>query len=582
VTLTKRRRRHTLPQLQTIPDPEVLSNIVQLRNAWSSAVNSRLARTENAKFLEHFRYLLVASQLLNEYLDQGSLQPSDATPVPCLDGSANQASLLSTESTLYGAAVAATGAFALVWLISWARAGRGDYESRGRALSVLSILVLITSIGYAYVRRQSLKYLRQQAVSSASGLVTNWQALEVSSTSALQFIQEVELVSKGYKISVPMPPVSRLEENGASRRCGRLRKILHKTYAAWIPASIAAITTLQTLIDEDNLDKYFEVYDIDPQDAKEATGADALSVLEDDPESLKSLRVLSYRAGILRRITLCALMSVEADGGKPDFARWRAATNVMATLGSTTATCAEKLRSVLTDMETLQIPTTPANKTHGHTPTREKMRSQVRKISALSSGIRGLQAKMQILREETSRSIEVTDDLSDLGPNLMAQYDSIGADLKDLMQAWETGKASLQTNIRQQEKRLSLASSTASGLRSPVSSLGGLTAVDEDGSPADALRALNGHSASKRSSTATSPSEDGEAVFEAVAMPRARSTLTREERIVKMQEERERRTSLMAKRESNTTMLRELESVINLRPKTKTGSNGTTPRIVSM
>jgi hypothetical protein len=155
--------------------------------------------------------------------------------------------------------------------------------------------------------------------------------------------------------------------------------------------------------------------------------------------------------------------------------------------------------------------------------------------------------------------------------------------VKDLMQAWEAGKASLQSNITRQEKRLS-AVSNVSGLRSPVSSLGGLTAVDEDGdgSPANALRLLSGDGdgmASKRSSIATTPSEEGEAVFEAIAMPKKRSSLTREERITQMHQERERRTSLMARREANTSMMKELENVITLRP--KKGINGAT-RITSI
>lgn len=202
----------------------------------------------------------------------------------------------------------------------------------------------------------------------------------------------------------------------------------------------------------------------------------------------------------------------------------------------------------------------------GLKPPNERLRAQIRKISTLSQGIRGLQAKMALLREESNKSIEESEDLTDLGPSLMAQYESIGADLKALMQAWETGKASLANNIDRQERRISLASN---GLRSPVSSLGGLTAVEE-GTPADALRALTGEPKSNRSSLATTPSEEIEEVFEAIALPRQRSlrsSLTREERIAKMHEERQRQASLREKRESNTNMLRELESVINLRPR---------------
>lgn len=191
----------------------------------------------------------------------------------------------------------------------------------------------------------------------------------------------------------------------------------------------------------------------------------------------------------------------------------------------------------------------------------ERLRGQVRKIGALSTGIRSLQAKMALLREESNKTIEESDDLTDLGPNLRAQYESIGEDLRHLTQAWETGKSALASNLDRHERRISLASS---GLRSPVSSLGGLTAVDEGGGPADALKALSGEMTplSDRSSMG-SPSD--EEVFEAIAMPKQRSSLTREERIAKVQEDRVRQAELREKRMSSTNMIRELQSVINLR-----------------
>ena len=558
----RKRRRTLVPDIQTQPGPQ--SAVTRAHNAWSTAVNSRLGRTDNEKFMEHFRYVIVASQLLNEYLDYGTLQSSPVTR-STFDSPADAAGRSNTSTSVYGAAATIAIALALVLMIHWARSRAGGSMSRGRIGLALTVFAVLAVFGYAYIRRQWLKFVRHNAVTAASMLTANWQAFEVSSSSAMSFIQEVELVSKGYRISSPLPPVSRMDEKGAARRCGRLRKSLHKSYASIIPTCMEASAVLRSLIDEDDLEKYCEVYDLSAEEAKDAGGEEAMGVFEDDPESLKSLRVLSYRAGVLRRVTLCALMALEADGGKPDFRRWRVATEVIQALNSAIASSATKLNTVLSEMETLTVPQTPIKTTHA--PSREKMRSQVRKISMLSSGIRGLQAKMQVLREETNRSIEQSDEVADLGPSLMTQYESIGSDLRELMQAWETGKASLQTNISKQERRISLASS---GLRSPVSSLGGLTAVDEGGSPADALKLLNGDSVSNRSSLATTPSDE-EQVFEAIAMPKVRSSLTREERIAKMHEERERQITMRSKRESNTSMLRELESVINLRPKREPG-----------
>ncbi|EMC94941.1 hypothetical protein BAUCODRAFT_73056 [Baudoinia panamericana UAMH 10762] len=550
----------------------------RLHNAWSVAINSRLGSADNARFLEHFRYTIVASQLLNEYLDHGALHPGLGSNPLQLDGAEDQLRVTSLTTSLYGAALTAVLAFALVCVLSWATSERSGSVSKGRIALALITFALAALLGYAYVRRQWLKSIRLQAVTAVSELTASWQGFEASTSSALSLIQEVELVSKGYKLGTPLPPASRIEENGTSRRCGRLRKALHNAYTTAIPTCVKACTTLRRLSDEDDFEKFLEVYDVNPQDAKQASGDDPLLPLEDDAESLKSLRVMSYRAGILRRIVLCALMALEADGGKPDFARWRVATETMRALSANLGGPAEKLRLIMTEMESLTIPATPLTppKSGGHGQARQRMRGQVRKISMLSSGIRALQAKMHILREETNRSIEQQEDLTDLGPSLMAQYESIGTDLKELMQAWEAGKASLQTNLTKQEHRISMASSSAaSGIRSPVSSfggsLGGLTAVEEGSTPAEALKALNGETFCDRSSMATTPSDE-EQVFEAVAMPRQRSTLSREERIAKMQEERERQATVRAKRDSNTNMLRELESVINLRPRAKTGS----------
>lgn len=538
------------------------SSISRIHDTWSKAVNSRLGRADNERFLEHFRYIIVASQLLNEYLDQGSLLPGPAAR-PGEDGSSESLEVLFVKTDIYGAVATAAIAFTLVYVVHWARSSRSGIFNKGRIALAVSIFALIAFVSYAYVRRQWLKYLRRHAITAVSSLTANWQAFEISTTSAVSFIQEVELVSKGYRLSTPLTPVSRIEEQGGPRRCARLRKSLHKAYASLIPACVESCDSLRALIDEDDLEKYLEVYDINSLDAKESCRADGIEEEGNDPESLKSLRVLGYRAGILRRVTLCSLMALEADGGTPDFYRWRVATDVMEAVGKVIGGSAEKMRQILNETDSIVIPQSPVRS--GPSPAREKMRSQVRKISMLSSGIRGLQAKMQILREETNRSIEQSDDLTDIGPSLMAQYESIGADLKDLMQAWEAGKTSLQSNITKQEHRISLASS-ASGLRSPLSSISGLTAVEEGGTPADALKALNGDIRSNRSSMATTPSDE-EQVFEAIAMPRLRSTLTREERIAKMQEDRERQATCRAKRESDTRMLRELQSVINLRPK---------------
>lgn len=206
---------------------------------------------------------------------------------------------------------------------------------------------------------------------------------------------------------------------------------------------------------------------------------------------------------------------------------------------------------------------TPATPKQPLTPNRERWRSQMHKLGSLSTGIRGLQAKLQLLREESDRALDSSSDITELGPTLMSQYDSIGVDLKDVMQAWEEGKAALAQGIDRNEKRLS----SVSTLISPASSLSGLITLEEtpgqEGTVQDALKILSGEGPS--SDTAG----DVEEVFEAKALPRQRprSVLTREERIAQMREERVRREEVRNRSEANQGMLKELQTVINLRPK---------------
>lgn len=241
------------------------------------------------------------------------------------------------------------------------------------------------------------------------------------------------------------------------------------------------------------------------------------------------------------------------------------------------------------------------------TARQERLQTRIRKLSLLSQGVRGLQAKLKILRDDSDKAVGVTeDDFDEVDTGLASQYDSIGEDLRQLLHSWEAGKASLVLGMGRQERRLSLShgrsvssSVRSSGVWSPVSSISGQTAV-EDGSPTAALRALNGEAVkamtkalgsnkvSKRSSlaisarpTSTTSSNDvsgngsgasagssaasDEEIFEAIAMPRKRMSMTREERMTKVIEDQARQKMLRERRETTSNMMRELESVICLR-----------------
>ncbi|RFU32047.1 hypothetical protein B7463_g4336, partial [Scytalidium lignicola] len=521
---------------QSLPPPLRLNipqnhTIAAIHNTCSRAVNSRLGRADNARFLEQFRYIIVASQLLSGTSYLGS---SRDAPLPSPE--APQAGAF----TLAGAAATATLAFAIAWLIHWTRGG----VAKGRMLVLLGILGVLALVSYAYIRRQWLQYLRQRTLAETSEFVAKSQEFDVVATAALNLIQEVELVSRGYRLSTPLPPISRLEDRHQTRRCARLRKALRLCFADVIPRYCQACTALKPLTESLDLEKYYDIYDISDVDSEDALLGYSETEFE-DIESLRTLKILAARFHTIRKIFLCCLLALDAHGGKPDFFRWGIALDEIHALSVVTTEAEERMRGILTEEESFPIPPTPKIPL---TPRRERWRIQLRKLNSLSSGIRGLQAKLHVLKEESDRTLDhETEEFSEFGADLMSQYESIGVDLKALMQEWEDGKAALASNIDKNERRIS----SMSSMLSPAISLSGLTSVEE-GTPLDALKALNGEPRS-RSSMEFSSSE-AEEVFEAIALPRQRSSLTREQRIAKMKVDRAKRETFRDRQEANTRM----------------------------
>lgn len=157
-------------------------------------VNSRLGRADNARFLERFRYIIVASQLLNAHslLGQGNFPSREITlPAPDLP----QHGTL----TLSGTAATAATAFALAWMVHWVRGGKQG-TGLGRIAILLSVVGVLAAISNAYVRRQWLQYLRQQTLSELSHFVSVSQEFDTAASAALTLVQEVELVSRGYRM----------------------------------------------------------------------------------------------------------------------------------------------------------------------------------------------------------------------------------------------------------------------------------------------------------------------------------------------------------------------------------------------
>lgn len=555
------------------------------------AVASRIDRADNLKFIEKFRYTIVASQLLNGHSITGQhsyySRPKDTSEPPQDEVAATSTGMLAT----------AAAALAVAWVVSWVYSGGYAHLTKKRVTFGAAVLVAVGLVSHVYLRQQWLRHLRNQALSEVSAFVSRSQDFDSATSAALSLIQEVELVSRGYRMyaernppyvsdelttesrSAPLPPISRIEDRSQTRRCGRLRKALKGRLCDMIQNYLQVSSAIKGFAEQLDLEKYHDVYDISDFDTSDAMQGFSEREFEDQ-ESLRSLKIAAARFHTIRKIMLCSLLAFEAKGDNTDFLRWSTAVEGLRTLNNGTLQGFERLRDLLSQEESKEpvclphhhdlltsaaFPTIPESKLP-LSPNRERRRSQFRKLNSLSTGIRGLQAKLALLREESEKTLNEAEDVSELGPNLMAQYESIGQDLKMLTQAWEEGKAALASGIDRNERRLS----SLSTVLSPAISLSGLTTVEEGGAM-EALRALTGESPRSSSFGSTKGDSDEAEVFEAVSLPtRTRSLLTREERIAKMKEDRERREIVKEKAEASRGMLRELEMVINLRPKRST------------
>lgn len=137
--------------------------------------------------------MIVASQLLSELSWQGHVsqlyQEWAETGHPELGA-----------LTLQGVGLTASLAFACVYLVHWARSGKNAHTTTSRVALVLTIFSGIATVAYSYMRRHWLQYLRQQTIFETSCFVGRAQSLNAVIGASITLIQEVELVSRGYRL----------------------------------------------------------------------------------------------------------------------------------------------------------------------------------------------------------------------------------------------------------------------------------------------------------------------------------------------------------------------------------------------
>lgn len=177
-----------------------VSRTIPIDQSPQRALNARLGWTENHRFLEQFRYTIIASQLLNDIPNQGAHKLRHAfrisdTSRPEIDTHDEPLAFSWTGLALTGLA-----AFTLAWSVHFTRNCAESTSHRWPLVLTPTVAVIICSVLYLFFRRQYLYWLRDQVSRSVSILVTDAQDLDLIVSASINLIQEVELVCRGYRM----------------------------------------------------------------------------------------------------------------------------------------------------------------------------------------------------------------------------------------------------------------------------------------------------------------------------------------------------------------------------------------------
>ena len=548
-----------------------------------STLKTGILRREHDQFLERYRYLIIASQLLDE-----ETRPANGNAIPSLsrrnDSDSSQSTGLSGVSLL-GTLVTGTASFTVAWTYSWARSLAA--QNIRSCLLIFFIALGVATVLFVTLRtivwRDSSQRLQRNVVDAVSQMITNAHSLDSLSRTAFTMIQEMEIVARGYGIGQVLPPVSRLEDQAVDRRCPLLRNALADGLRLVHSRFIASHCALQPFCDPEDVSRYHEIYDVSPQDMAQVE--DGFSASFQDQTSLKGLRYIIRLVFVARQILLCDLLTISPHFGRPGTDTWQPVLRAVQSIAGQLQQTAESLENALAAEDkrawgegAVRSEKGGANEGDGgapnppSTPGRERAIAQLRRLDNLSHGVRTLHAKTLLLRDEANALLQTAQDNAEVSAALSKQYETIGAEIRGLLAEWENGRHAMLLSVDPFNRFSSRSSSGMRSPMSPVSSIGGVTAVE--GSPADALRALTGEIPRKDGPEHSTSDEE---VFEAIAMPRKRMSMTREEKMAKMQEDRRKRATLQERTDANTNMLRELETVIKLRPR-----GHATPRVTSV
>lgn len=156
-------------------------------------VTSSIDHAGSVGFLERLRLAIVQSQLLDNPLALGYQSSTEATvSQPPAESNFN-------GLTTAGVMAAAVFGFCLASLARWYSLG-GFLLTWKRLLVSVSLTVVLLHVVRAHVRKEILRNIQRQGLIESTSFFALSRDFDCANSAALNFIMEVELVARGYRL----------------------------------------------------------------------------------------------------------------------------------------------------------------------------------------------------------------------------------------------------------------------------------------------------------------------------------------------------------------------------------------------
>ncbi|KAI9273034.1 Mysoin-binding motif of peroxisomes-domain-containing protein [Phascolomyces articulosus] len=557
-----------------------------------------LPLAEETEFEEKFKYLIATSPLMSEIMSvhnaskkkHASAQQQHMTSdysTPTKKGS--RAGKIGTVATISGLLIALGTETMMIQQRQQYRQQQQQTPSPTTPLKLIatpaiSLTMLLTGgvsmfFVYRQKRRSGIRQLYHTALTRLQTMMEQSEILDSKVHRTLITIQEIELVSRGYRLSTPLSPISRIEQTSKSRRCTVLRYRLASMLRRAFIVYEEAIIDLVDHVNKNNLSRLYEMYNV-----RSVASLSSIDHMEQEDSndaavSVERLRMLAQLMHAKRRECMMQLLALDIMSERHDSMRrdyengWKAVNSVLTKLvDETKGFVGDIMDALQSELYKPAIESPAPSSLSSVTDTR--LKPFLHRLASLDQQMRTLEAKFYLCNDDirqltAGNNVDNNNNATsseDLRDRLKKEYMSIQQDFSQMVVEWEAGREALLGFLEPPELDPSPSSSASShkeGNNLPYPS------------PSPSLEAQDGQAqklfdSEENGGVFDLPLPARASVFEAVAETiernvNRRPTKSRAERIAEMRAKREEEAREKSTKMDSQRMVHELKNVLDKR-----------------